>query len=466
MKNFWVVILCFIGISAVVPRVFAAEASPEKLARLYLDYMTQNSRHSEALWPGFRLEDKVHLFSYGGNVWLRQPNGEIIQDNSVLETVNLRSGLSVNFGFPQYQGQAGVLIQFESPNIHFADDTQITDLPFLVWAGNSLHEAFHFYAQSEWRVLEEGHRFDGEVFPLNLDARYYRLQLFNSLLAALQQPEQQAMQLSYAAYWLQMWRQIAPNEDKVGYLNDLIEGSGKYIELVAGAHLLHQAQLESRYQTLLTQYVLDFYQQQHMLGGWAQEAENIGAVAGILLDLTQDPLLWKEAVMSGMLPVDILLAQVRPVAPPKMKKNPQKAQLQSLFAYYPATEQKLAQLLLNVQDNKIPLLVMPSVTDSSSFRDVGEVRSGFYVVPYQDEMTQAYLGMSAQFGNLMVDGSALLDVASQNYCEGIETATLLPLAFAFQREGQYLVFNESEVHGTIRVSASVVEGRTLYCAMN
>jgi len=29
-----------------------------------------------------------------------------------------------------------------------------------------------------------------------------------------------------------------------------------------------------------------------------------------------------------------------------------------------------------------------------------------------------------------------------------------------------LVFNEPEIHGTIRVSASVVEGRTLYCAMN
>nr|WP_307955389.1 hypothetical protein [Shewanella putrefaciens] len=40
----------------------------------------------------------------------------------------------------------------------------------------------------------------------------------------------------------------------------------------------------------------------------------------------------------------------------------------------------------------MPLLVMPSVSDSSSFIDVGDVRSGFYVVPYQGEMTQAYLG--------------------------------------------------------------------------
>lgn len=74
--------------------------------------------------------------------------------------------------------------------------------------------------------------------------------------------------------------------------------------------------------------------------------------------------------------------------------------------------------------------------------------------------------MSSQFSNLNVNGSPLLDVPLQNYCEGIEAATLLPLAFPFQREGQYLVFNELEIHGTIRVSASVVEGRTLYCAMN
>jgi len=464
MKNIMVVILWFLGVSAATPAL-ADKASPEQLARLYLDYMTQNSRRSEALWPGFRLDDKVHLFSYGGNVWLRQPSGEIIQDNSVLESVNLRSGLSVNFGFPQYQGQPGVLIQLEAPNIQFASDTKTTDLPFLVWAGNSLHEAFHFYAQSEWRVLEEGRRYEGEVFPLNLDARFYRLQLFNALMAALE-PEQQTVQLGYAAYWLQVWRQAAPNEDRVGYLNDLVEGSAKYVELVAGARFLSQNQSDLEYQQILLQYVHNYYQQQQMLGGWAAEAENIGALAGILLDLTQDPYVWKESVISGMLPVDILLNRVKPITPPVGPHNAQKKRLQEMLAYYPATEQKLAQLLQEVQDSKVPLLVMPSVSDSSSFIDVGEVRSGFYVVPYQGDIAQAYLGMSSQFSNLNVSGSALLDVPIQNFCEGIEAATLLPLAFPFQREGQYLVFNESEVHGTIRVSASVVEGRTLYCAMN
>ncbi|EGM68472.1 hypothetical protein [Shewanella sp. HN-41] len=465
MKNIMVVILWFLGVSAATP-ASADKASPEQLARLYLDYMTQNSRRSEALWPGFRLDDKVHLFSYGGNVWLRQPGGEIIQDNSVLESVNLQSGLSINFGFPQYQGQPGVLIQLEAPNIQFASDTKPTDLPFLVWAGNSLHEAFHFYAQSEWRVLEEGRRYEGEVFPLNLEARFYRLQLFNALMAALTEPERQTVQLGYAAYWLQEWRQAAPNEDRVGYLNDLVEGSAKYVELVAGARFLSQNQSYLEYQQILLQYVHNYYQQQQMLGGWTAEAENIGALAGILLDLTQDPYVWKESVISGMLPVDLLLNRVKPITPPVGQHNLQKKRLQEMLAYYPATEQKLAQLLKDVQDPKVPLLVMPSVSDSSSFIDVGDVRSGFYVVPYQGDVTQAYLGMSSQFSNLNVSGSALLDVQIQNFCEGIESATLLPLAFPFQREGQYLVFNESEVHGTIRVSASVVEGRTLYCAMN
>lgn len=465
MKNIMVVFLWFLGASTATP-ASADKASPEQLARLYLDFMAQTSRRSETLWPSFRLDDKVHLFSYAGNVWLRQPGGEIIQDNSVLESVNLHSGLSINFGFPQYQGQAGVLIQLESPTIQFDSTTKTADLPFVIWAGNSVHEAFHFYAQSEWRVLEEGRRYEGEVFPLNLDARFYRLQLFNALMAALTEPEPQTVQLGYAAYWLQVWRQAAPNEDRVSYLNDLVEGSAKYVELVAGARFVSQNQSHLEYQQILLQYVLNYYQQQQMLGGWSAEAENIGALAGILLDLTQDPNVWKESVMSGMLPVDVLLNRVKPIAPPVGKNRLQKQRLQDMLAYYPATEQKLAQLLKDVQDPKVPLLVMPSVSDSSSFIDVGDIRSGFYVVPYQGDITQAYLGMSSQFSNLNVSGSALLDVPLQNYCEGIEAATLLPLAFPFQREGQYLVFNESEVHGTIRVSASVVEGRTLYCAMN
>ncbi len=465
MKNIMALFLWFLGISAATP-AFADKASPEQLARLYLDYMAQSSRQSDALWPGFRLDDKVHLFSYDGNVWLRQPSGNIIKDNSVLESVNLHSGLSMNFGFPQYQGQAGVLMQLESPDIQFNSAINITDLPFLIWAGNSVHEAFHFYAQSEWRVLEESQRYEGEVFPLNLDARYYRLQLFNALLAALAQPEQQTLHLGYAAHWLQLWRQIAPTEDKVSYINDLVEGSSKYVELVAGARFLSQNQAFLGYQQLLRQYVRDYYQQEPMQGGWAAEAENIGALAGILLDSTQEPLVWKESVMSGMLPVDLLLGRVKPIAPPAEKTTTAKKHLQELLNYYPATEQKLTQLLTEVQDPKVPLLVMPSLSDSSSFIDVGDVRSGFYVVPYQDELTQAYLGLSSQLGNLTVSGSPLLDVPLQNYCEGIEAATLLPLGFTFQREGQYLVFNEPEIHGTIRVSASVVEGRTIYCVMN
>ena len=285
-------------------------------------------------------------------------------------------------------------------------------------------------------------------------------------MSALKQPEQQALYLGHAAYWLQAWRQTAPNEDKVSYVSDLVEGSAKYVELIAGARFLSQNQTYLGYQQILLQYVQDYYQQQQMLGGWTAEAENIGALAGILLDSTQDAYVWKESVMSGMLPVDLLLGRIKPITPPVGQNSAQKKRLQDMLAYYPSTDQKLAQLLRDVQDPKVPLLVMPSVSDSSSFMDVGEVRSGFYVVPYQEEMTQAYLGMSVQFSNLNVSGSPLLDVPLQNYCEGIEAATLLPLGFTFQREGQYLVFNEPEIHGTIRVSASVVEGRTLYCAMN
>ncbi|MGL5046043.1 MAG: hypothetical protein ACRC6S_00245 [Shewanella sp.] len=465
MKNIMVVILWFLGVCAATP-AFAEKASPEQLARLYLDFMAQSSRQSEALWPGFRLEDKVHLFSYGGQVWLQQPGGKIIEDNSVLETVNLHSGLSVSFGFPHYNGQPGVLIQLEAPSIQLTADTKPTDLAFLAWASNGLHEAFHFYAQSEWRVLEDGKRYEGEVFPLNFDARYYRLQLFDALMAALTKPEWQSLHLSYAAYWLQQWRHIAPNEDKVGYINDLVEGSAKYVELVAGARVLSQNQTLLGYQKILTQYIHDYYQQQKTWSGWAAEAENIGALAGILLDSSQDPYVWKESVMSGMLPVDLLLNRVKAIAPSDKKDSKPQKLLQEMLAYYPPTQAKLSQLLLNVQDPKVPLLVMPSVSDSNSFIDVGDIRSGFYVVPYQEEMTQAYLGMSAQFSNLSVSGSSLLDVAVQNFCEDIEAATLLPLVFPFQREGQYLVFNEAEVHGTIRVSASVVDGRTLYCAMN
>lgn len=463
MKRLMALITIVISATTLASPAKALPANPAELAAVYLDFMHSTSAQSEQLWPGFRLEDKVQFISLDGNVWLQRPHGQIIQDNQLLSTVNLQTGLALNVGFPDYQGQPSVLLQVEQPEKVFGADA-LTDVGILTWAGNSIHEAFHFYGQSEWPVLEQQVLLKGEVYPLNQNARFARSQLFQYLLTALTHPAERQANLAQAAYWLQHWRNIAPLEDQVGFANDLIEGSAAYVALMSGVHLVKDAALTDDNEALATQFIADYFAKAHQLG-WDSEAQDIGAVTGVLLDAIQGPLQWKDAAMEGVLPLDMLLGQINAAAPDDQANPNLAAKVQNQFDYYAETNQSLAGLLASVDNPSMPMLVLPSLTDSAVFLDTGKIRSGFYIVPYQDGVVQAFLGVNTQFDNLNFMSSNVLELLNQNFCDGLDSVTLVPVTGLHHVENGFLVMEQADVQGMIRVIPTQVDGRILYCAV-
>lgn len=101
------------------------------------------------------------------------------------------------------------------------------------------HEQFHTYAQqgkTPWKSLEElsgGGR--EELYPLNAEPRLQRAMVYNSLLAAYEEPDERREHLSAATYWHQQWAKKYPDEDKTQAGIELLEGTAKYFELAAVA---------------------------------------------------------------------------------------------------------------------------------------------------------------------------------------------------------------------------------------
>ena len=460
MKRFLALITLIVSASL---QTASAQQAPVDIAQQYLDFMSRTSAQSELIWPGFRLEDKVHIFSMENTAWLQKPYGQITQDDSTLSSFNNQTASALSVEFTEYQGAPAILLELNETDTVLESDA-ISDVGLLTWAGTSIYEAFHFYEQSEWAILEQQVQLAGEVYPLSINARFAREQLFQQLLLALTNTEQRSYHLGLSSFWLQRWRTIAPLEDQVGFANDLIEGSAAYVALMSGIKLAQSTASIDDKLTVQHQFVQRYYQQAHRLG-WDAEAQGIGALAGLLLDAIQGPVRWKEAAEDGVLPLDMLLGQVASITPVMREEADTMLKIKQQFAYYPETNKVLTKLLSDVDDTRLPLLVLPSINDAAVFLDTDKIRSGFYIAPYQDGVVQAYIGVNTQLDNLNFTNANVIDIGAQSLCDGLENATLVPVTGLYHVEAGYLVMEQGDVQGMIRVIPTQVDDRTLFCAV-
>ncbi|MBF2984288.1 hypothetical protein HKT50_39745, partial [Pseudomonas aeruginosa] len=105
----------------------------------------------------------------------------------------------------------------------------------------------------------------------------------------------------------------APEESRLAAQVDLSEGTARYIEMAAAARYRTDfAEDPQRYRQALREYALAFYDANEIGVGVDSEAYEIGALAGVLLDLRDDDADWKEAAIAGTWPLDYLLRDQPP----------------------------------------------------------------------------------------------------------------------------------------------------------
>ncbi|MBF2897112.1 hypothetical protein, partial [Pseudomonas aeruginosa] len=281
----------------------AAATDSESFARRYLAYVHAVGQHSERLWPGWRMADKAFLYSDGRSTWVADAEGRAQRTTAAGDS---DPDLDLSYAFPRYRGRPAVLLQISAA--HLRSNTGNSE----TLAAIGPHEAFHRYAQEDWPGLRKPGGYRGDLATLDPRPREYRYALFQSLLQALRTPGQRDSYLSDAQGWLRRWREAAPEESRLAAQVDLSEGTARYIEMAAAARYRTDfAEDPQRYRQALREYALAFYDANEIGVGVDSEAYEIGALAGVLLDLRDDGD-WKEAAMAGTWPLDYLLRDQPP----------------------------------------------------------------------------------------------------------------------------------------------------------
>ncbi|WP_240448446.1 hypothetical protein, partial [Pseudomonas aeruginosa] len=282
----------------------AAATDSESFARRYLAYVHAIGQHSERLWPGWRMADKAFLYSDGRSTWVADAEGRAQRTTAAGDS---DPALDLSYAFPHYQGRPAVLLQISAA--HLRSNTGNSE----TLAAIGPHEAFHRYAQEDWPGLRKPGGYRGDLATLDPRPREYRYALFQSLLQALRTPGQRDSYLSDAQGWLRRWREAAPEESRLAAQVDLSEGTARYIEMAAAARYRSDfAEDPQRYRQALREYALAFYDANEIGVGVDSEAYEIGALAGVLLDLRDDDADWKEAAIAGTWPLDYLLRDQPP----------------------------------------------------------------------------------------------------------------------------------------------------------
>ena len=329
----------------------AAATDSESFARRYLAYVHAVGQHSERLWPGWRMADKAFLYSDGRSTWVADAEGRAQRTTAAGDS---DPDLDLSYAFPRYRGRPAVLLQISAA--HLRSNTGNSE----TLAAIGPHEAFHRYAQEDWPGLRKPGGYRGDLATLDPRPREYRYALFQSLLQALRTPGQRDSYLSDAQGWLRRWREAAPEESRLAAQVDLSEGTARYIEMAAAARYRTDfAEDPQRYGQALREYALAFYDANEIGVGVDSEAYEIGALAGVLLDLRDDDADWKEAATAGTWPLDYLLRD----QPPAWSELPDDARARGerYRREMGATRQRLVELQEAFADPRRPLLVIPGL---------------------------------------------------------------------------------------------------------
>ena len=364
----------------------AAATDSESFARRYLAYVHAVGQHSERLWPGWRMADKAFLYSDGRSTWVADAEGRAQRTTAAGDS---DPDLDLSYAFPRYRGRPAVLLQISAA--HLRSNTGNSE----TLAAIGPHEAFHRYAQEDWPGLRKPGGYRGDLATLDPRPREYRYALFQSLLQALRTPGQRDSYLSDAQGWLRRWREAAPEESRLAAQVDLSEGTARYIEMAAARYRTDFAEDPQRYRQALREYALAFYDANEIGVGVDSEAYEIGALAGVLLDLRDDDADWKEAATAGTWPLDYLLRD----QPPAWSELPDDAgarrALPARDGRHPPAPGRVAG---GLADPRRPLLVIPQPRRTIGFATAAsEVRGASTSLPTgrSARPTSARAGMSA-----------------------------------------------------------------------
>ncbi|EPH96908.1 hypothetical protein D920_01908 [Enterococcus faecalis 13-SD-W-01] len=174
------------------------------------------------------------------------------------------------------------------------------------------HEQFHSF-QSDWKLKDLKEMTDFDSIENKSEVKQARLEVLFYLQKAILDEKDREQNIAKAKGWWEKYKESYPDVYKGAYKSDMLEGTAQYFDLAMNVRAntgmdAPKETLEKKYQEAIQTYYFVLNKKDLKAEGmdFLRDSYDLGAAAGILLELL-DKKDWQQEVMDkGTLPQEIL----------------------------------------------------------------------------------------------------------------------------------------------------------------
>jgi len=260
------------------------------------------NEQADEFWPNSSFKDSVVYFITNDKrqAWKVEYDGSFNKIDNVKSVPRFESVLGYHMEFyylkPEEHGEKGMVLVISLEDlldqVKYEKYTHLgTYDPIITY----IHEGFHIFTQSSdhWKEADISKAQREDAFD-NLEARKLRTYSIKLLYKALQDESNRDFYVRQALRLYQTYKATFPEEyERVQYF-ERIEGSASYYEIVSCLQVSYPETINSTNYTDAVALWTTNRQPQNSVGA-SHEAYELGAVAGVLLDMYYDDANeWKE----------------------------------------------------------------------------------------------------------------------------------------------------------------------------
>lgn len=441
----------------------AAPSSVQELARAVQSDVATVWPRTGRIWPSVDFSGHSVLVTDGSTTYAVDKNEMRKVPAKDLEQAEVEVPRPDAFDVVTWQGKPSLILR--PPQDLGAeqkpDPTGLTaPQPTAYTFGLASHEEFHPYVQQRpkapWtslQKLQESAADRTELYPLQAQPRVARAMVYNSLLTALQKPDQRGEHLSRAAYWSDTWAEDYPEDAKGQEATDLLEGTAKYFELSAIAMAAVKnpddaAQIRS--------YIAETLKPMKVASKGI-EPYAIGAVALLNAD-AQGRDLKKALTTQPTTPLAALLKGVTRSGAQRAPKDVSEGIRKGVATTNKELSASIDPFVADVQDKTKTVLMLPVESISGSFGGKGFYTTKELPISITPEARATF---KAKTGTVKVNGATVAEIDEGG--KGYFTLPLNPSDKGVRIEDDRLTLTGDHLTGTVTVKTTSNDGqRFLY----
>lgn len=417
------------------------------------ELLKENGKASEKIWPEYDLSQNAIIVCQRDDVTNKIIRAwELTTSNKRNLTNEELSGMEIpaagGYSSIEFEGKKSIIIAVSKDTSETLKRVAITNFVYEI----GVHEMVHFHYESFFKLTklameQKFHGGRGTAFPKAAEPRVYRKMLYDNLVAAFENPEDEKLYLGRAKYWNEKWKNEYPDEYYQIKVTDIMEGKARYIQYML-CMPNHMDDMERKV------WIADhFDKSKEPSDSMDTESYKLGFAAGVLLDRQGTD--WKKQISRKPEPmVEYLLKNVEPI-----EDNPEtyEAKLKTSKAQMDKINKEIDGKLENIkkaEDNvQIPFLQINGKYLEGSFET-------------SDFLNYRGKSLTIDFGGKFQNENGKMTVNHLSVYEksGLRKSTFtIPLTMEYKLSDERLLIDSEEVSGDILVKQTKdKDGRIIY----